>query len=562
MHIHPEELSAKNTFFLILAAWFVVNLLQAVFTGMSNDESYYALWGQHLAWGYFDHPPMVAVFNFLSALLFCGNLGVRFLTVLAQVGTLWLVWKMIDEKEADNRKVCTFFIISASLVMFAALGFVTTPDAPLLFFTAFFLLSYKLFLKNENARNTLLLCLSMAGMVYSKYQACLVIGFIVLSNVRLLAKPKFWLAGIGALLLLSPHFYWQYSNHFPSFQYHLVDRSSQFQLKFFLEFIPNQLAVFNPFTLGLVIYVLFKFRSKDVFERGLYVLIIGFLSFFWVMAYRGHVEPHWTVACSIPMIIILYNRSKEHEFVRKYIARYVLGSVVLILLIRVALVCPPLAGKVGFDEKKKFKAIESVAGKLPVVFTGSFQKPSMYTFFSGHPSTTISSIYNRRTQFDVWQTENAFEGKPVFVCAKVEGLSQSYQVGGQTFEGFFTDRFHSAMRLKVKAEMPAESVIHRGDTIHTSFSVHNPYPYSIDFKDKTFPVSICACFFTKKVKEICPITSKMDFSVMKPLETVSGEMSVIVPELEEGEYTFSVTTNSVFGPALENDMYKMKIVKK
>ncbi|MFA7044482.1 MAG: hypothetical protein WC186_09070, partial [Bacteroidales bacterium] len=389
----------------------------------------------------------------------------------------------------------------------------------------------------------------------------LVIGFIVLSNVRLLAKPKFWLAGIGALLLLSPHFYWQYSNHFPSFQYHLVDRSSQFQLKYFLEFIPNQLAVFNPFTFGLVIYVLFKFRSKDVFERGLYVLIIGFLSFFWVMAYRGHVEPHWTVACSIPMIIILYNRSKEHEFVRKYIARYVLGSLVLILLIRMALVCPPLAGKAGFDEKKKFKAIESVARELPVLFTGSFQRPSMYTFFSGHPSTTISSIYNRRTQFDVWQIERAFEGKPVFVCAEVEGLSQSYRVDGLTFEGFFTDRFHSAMRLKVKAEIPVESVIHRGDTIHTSFSVHNPYPYSINFKDKTFPVSICACFFTKKVKEICPIISKMDFSVMKPLETVSGEMSVIVPELENGEYTFTVTTNSVFGPALENDMFKVKIVK-
>ncbi|MCK9312307.1 MAG: glycosyltransferase family 39 protein, partial [Bacteroidales bacterium] len=152
MHIPSKELSAKNTFLLMLTAWFVMNLLQAVFTGMSNDESYYALWGQRLAWGYFDHPPMVAVFNFLSSLLFCGNLGVRFMTVLAQIGTLWLVWKMIDEKEASNRKVCTFFIISASLVMFAALGFVTTPDAPLLFFSALFLLSYKLFLKSENAR--------------------------------------------------------------------------------------------------------------------------------------------------------------------------------------------------------------------------------------------------------------------------------------------------------------------------------------------------------------------------------------------------------------------------
>ena len=98
--------------------------------------------------------------------------------------------------------------------------------------------------------STLLLCLTMVGMVYSKYQASLVIVFVILSNFRLLLKPKFWLAGICALLLLSPHFYWQYSNHFPSFQYHLVDRSNHFQLRFFLEYLPNQLVVFNPFTLG------------------------------------------------------------------------------------------------------------------------------------------------------------------------------------------------------------------------------------------------------------------------------------------------------------------------
>ena len=140
MQICKKDISAKKVFSLLLAIWFVINLLQAAFTGMSNDESYYALWGKHLAWGYFDHPPMVAVFNFLSSLLFNGNLGVRFITVLAQIGTLLLTWRIIDEKEANSRKVVLFFISAASLVMFAALGFITTPDAPLLFFTAFFLL--------------------------------------------------------------------------------------------------------------------------------------------------------------------------------------------------------------------------------------------------------------------------------------------------------------------------------------------------------------------------------------------------------------------------------------
>lgn len=561
MRIFKKNISARKSFFLLLALWFVVNLLQAIFTGIINDESYYAIWGQNLAWGYFDHPPMVAVFNFLSSLLFGGNLGVRFVTIVAQLATLLLTWRIIDDRKADCSQVNIFFIIAASLVMFVALGFITTPDAPLLLFTAFFLFSYKIFLKKESFLNTLLLCLAMSGMVYSKYQSSLVIGLVVLSNMRLLLKPKFWLAGISALLLLSPHFYWQYSNNFPSFQYHLVDRSNHFQWKFFLEYLPNQLAVFNPFTLGLVVYILIKYRSRDVFERGLYFLIIGFISFFGVMAYRGHVEPHWTVACSVPMIILLYHKAKENDAIRKYINSYVFASMLFILIIRIAIIFPPVAGIAGFDEEKKIRAIQAVAGDKPVVFTGSFQKPSLYTFFTGKPSTTISSIFNRRTQFDVWKKELALEGQSVFVCADVNGLSKMYQVDGQTFKGFFTDRFHSSLRLKVKVELPVEINQRSGDTIRTAFSVYNPYDYDINFKDKTFPVSVCACYFTKKIKEIRPVASNVDISVMKPFEKISGVLYTIVPDLPEGDYSFSITTNNVFGPALENEQVKMKIVK-
>lgn len=566
MLISKKNLSGKKTFLLLLALWFIINLLQATFTGMSSDEAYYVLWGKHLAWGYFDHPPMVAVFCFLSSLLFNGNPGVRFITVLTQIATLLLIWRIIDDKKAERKSIYLFFILASSLVMFAALGFTTTPDAPLLFFTALFLLSYKRFLRSESFMNTLLLCLSMAGMVYSKYQSCLVIGLVVLSNLRLLLKPKFWLAGISALLLLSPHFYWQYSHDFPSFQYHLVDRSNQFQLKYFLEFLPNQLAVFNPFTFGLVVYILIKYKSKDIFERGLYFLIIGFIAFFWVMAYRGHVEPHWTVACSIPMIIVLYDKAIGYEPVRKYVNSYVLGSLVLILLARIALFYPPLALKFGFNEEDKFTAIESVAGDMPVIFSSSFQTPSLYTFFTDKPSTTISSIYNRRTQFDVWQFEREFEGKPVFICAEVEGLSRKYDVNGQNFDGFITENFHLAMRLKVSAEPPTTIIWHCGDTIRTNFTMFNPYSYIINFDNKTFPTSLCACFMAKKIKMVCPVISNVEIFSMKPSEKISGKLYTIVPDLPDGDYSFSININSILGPSLENGLenknyFQIRIVK-
>ena len=558
MSAGENKYTGKKAFVLILAIWLVINLLQAIFTGMSSDESYYSLWGKNLAWGYFDHPPMIAFFTLVSSIFFDGGLGVRFMTVLAQIGTLLIVWKLIDDKNAGKRDVQTFFIVASSLIMFAALGFTTTPDSPLLFFVALFLLSYKRFLNEESTVNIILLSLSMAGMVYSKYQSSLVIGLILISNLNLLLKPKFWLAGIMSLTLLFPHFYWQYENNFPSFQYHLVDRSNQFQLKYFLEYFPNQIAVFNPFTLGLVLYIIFKNRFKDIFEKGLYFLIVGFIIFFWFTAYRGHVEPHWTVACSLPMIILVYERAKSSETIRKFIFTYVLGSLIIIFIARIALFIPPMAVKFSYSEKDRFEAIESIAGELPVVFNGSFQAPSLYTYFTENKSTTISSIYNRRTQFDVWQFEREFEGKSVFICAQIDGLSKNYTVKGEKFDGFIVDNFHSALRLNVDFKPLTETAIKAGDTIRTSFSIYNPYPFTIEFNNDEFPLKLCACFATRKFKSINSVVSSRQIVSIKSLEKINGELYTIVPVIPEGEYAFSINIESIFGPSIERGLTNAK----
>ena len=77
-----------------LFIWFIVNLLQGIFTEIHEDEAYYALFGEHLAWGYFDHPPMVALMTFLSSQLFSGTLGVRFCTIIASCLSLFVIWEL------------------------------------------------------------------------------------------------------------------------------------------------------------------------------------------------------------------------------------------------------------------------------------------------------------------------------------------------------------------------------------------------------------------------------------------------------------------------------------
>ena len=130
----------SNRFIVLLLVWGMIDLLCAMLCDIHADEAYYRLYGQYLDWGYFDHPPMIALMTFISDVLVPGtsivakNLSVRLMTVLFHMATVFLVWKTLDIKDrADKRAQNIFFLVSGSMVMFNAYGFITAPDAPLLF---------------------------------------------------------------------------------------------------------------------------------------------------------------------------------------------------------------------------------------------------------------------------------------------------------------------------------------------------------------------------------------------------------------------------------------------
>ena len=565
-----------------LFIWFVVNLLQGIFTEIQEDEAYYALYGEHLSWGYFDHPPMVGLMTFLSSIFFSGSLGVRFFTIIASCLPLLVMWLIANGtafRQAQRpasaevpepvegptiKKVLLFFIIACSIVMFNIYGFVTTPDASLILFSALFLLVYQRYLADKSWKNAFLMGVTMALMVYSKYHAFLLLGLVVLSNLKLLKDGKFWVACLLALALLTPHILWQVSNDFPSFRYHLMQRSEPFRWSYFLEYLPNQLLIFNPFTFGAVVYVLIKrnktsspsidssYRTspsrndmygKLVFERGLRFILIGFFFFFWLMAFRGHVEPHWTIVCVIPVVVLVYRKALINEKLRRYTKFFILPSLLLVLAFRVLLLTP-LADRYGYHGKEKYyKAIEQVAGDRPVVFRGSFQQPALYHYFTGKESSTLQSYFDRMTQYDLWQFDKTWIGKPVFVCGPVNERSESYQVDDVEIEGFLCDDFSSANRLVTTFEITnADSekipVFHHGDTIRIDFSIYNPCEAAIDFQHKDFAKSIKAHYLPGDAFSYCFYEKIMEIG---PQSTYQGQLYTIVnEEIGLGKHRFNL----------------------
>lgn len=554
-----KKLNNRTIFNLFLVLWFIINLLQAAFTEITNDEAYYALYGKFLSWGYYDHPPMVALLTQISSIFFSGNLGVRFTTVLLQIGTLMLTWSLLEQNEFKT-KLYRFFIISASLVMFSAYGFIVTPDVSLLFFTALFLVGYKRFLVREDWTTVLLMTLAMAGLVYSKYQAVIVIGFVVLSNLSLLRNYKFWIAGVTALLFVSPHFYWQYANHFPSLQYHLIDRSEGFNWIYLLEYIPNQLVVFNPFALVAVFYIIFKFKPQDLFERAQYFLIVGFIGFFGLMTYRGHAEPHWTVACSIPMIVLLVNSSFRIQRAAHFIRKYIVPTVVLVFIIRIALVSTLLPEVLGFNGKDtKYEAIHKVAGESPVVFVGSFQKPSLYTFFTGNPSTVVSALESRRTQFDIWKFDQQFVDTTVFVCVADSAHSYTYEIDGKKVEGFFTDHLQVTNDITIHFEM-TEFSLKAGEELSIPFIITNPTSRDINFNHSEFPVEICPIFIQGDTLKLAHGKLLRPIKILAANSNESNNIHFKMLDLPAGNYQIGLSLhNSIFGSGLNSNFIKVKV---
>ncbi len=515
--------------------WFLINLLQGIFTEIQEDEAYYALFGEHLAWGYYDHPPMVGLMAFLSSVLFSGTLGVRFFTIIAACFALFVMWLTAINRPFDTstgskledlnpKSVLLFFIIAFSIVMLNIYGFVTTPDAGLIVFSALFLFVYQRYLNDNSWKNALVMGFMMALMIYSKYHAFLFLGLIVLSNLKLLKDGKFWVACLVALILLTPHIVWQVSNDFPSFRYHFAGRNEAFRWSYFWEYLPNQLLIFNPFTFGAVVYVLCidSLRPSDhvipteergsvsvvgwsrndmhsnlVFERGMRFILIGFFFFFWLMAFRGHVEPHWTIVCVIPAVVLVYRKSLVDEKLTKYIKRFILPSLLLVLAFRILLLTS-FADRFGYHGKEAYyHAIEQVAGDHPVAFQGSFQQPALYHYFTGKESAALRSYYDRKTQYDLWQFDKDWMGNQVFVSTSLHKLSKEYQVNGVVFKGFLAEHFQSANRLVTtfcitNADTTRTPVFHHGDTIQVDFTIHNPYGQDIDFHHPEFDLCIKA----------------------------------------------------------------------
>ena len=479
------SLGADRLVLLWLGVWWIANLVQAGFTELANDEAYYHMFAERIAWGYFDHPPVTALLVWAGERLFGGELGVRFFFTVLQPLYLWILWRLIRPADAGRRDAALFVVVSAATLMLQLYGFIAVPDGPLMFTTALFLLTFKWFSENRR-RAWLWMGIAMALMAYSKYHGALVVLFALAANPRQLLRPALYSSGAVALLLLVPHLVWQYEHDWASFAYHLSGRNSVNRPGYVVEFLANVLVVFNPFFVPLYVQAWRKVKPQTPVGRALKLLPVAFIVFFMLSSLRGYVQPQWVIVSCFGLVCVLFAYARRHPRTRRYVMRAGGVTVGLIVLVRLVMIFNPLGIRFEvFNNPESYAAIAAEADGRPVVFRYGYAVAAKYAFYTGGEAYCQPNIRYRTHQWQFRDDDSQFIGREVLVECPDGTVSDSTRqvrtltmANGRSFTWFVDPAFHP-VRLVDIAFTGLPGRVAAGETLRLELRIRNPYPYAI-----------------------------------------------------------------------------------
>src|SRR5215469_4047443 len=189
----------RNTCLTVLAL-VVLRLVAAAWTPITFDEAYYWMWSKHLAGGYYDHPPMVALV-IRAGTLIAGDteLGVRLVSILLALPMSYAIYRAAAIL-FDGVRVAATAAILLNVTLMAAVGtLIVTPDSPLLVAASFVLFFLAKVLETGRGAWWLAVGAAVGCALLSKYTA-LLFGPAILIWLVAVPKQRRWLISLWPYL--------------------------------------------------------------------------------------------------------------------------------------------------------------------------------------------------------------------------------------------------------------------------------------------------------------------------------------------------------------------------
>ena len=299
-----ERRLVRNTVLTVLAL-VGLRLVAAALTPLTFDEAYYWMWSKHLAGGYYDHPPMVAVVIRLGTMI-AGDteLGVRLVSILLALPMSYAVFRAAAILFGGVRVAATAAILLNVTLMAAVGTLIVTPDAPLLVASSFVLFFLAKVLETGRGAWWLAAGAAVGAALLSKYTAlffgpAILIWLVSVPNLRRwLLTPWPYLGGLVALALFAPVILWNADHHWVSFIKQMGRaRIEDFRPAFIGELIPTQVAFATPlvFILGAMGLHALAWRKAGAFAASALInaMFWTIVAYFVWHSLHARVEANW-----------------------------------------------------------------------------------------------------------------------------------------------------------------------------------------------------------------------------------------------------------------------------
>lgn len=433
---------------LIVAVAALVRLALATVVPLFPDETYYWEWSRHLAAGYFDHPPAIAILIRAGTIVFGDTaLGVRAGVVLAGAIMSWALVTLARDldlaREGDagaGRPDAVDLLHSptvrtalfASIIPVALVGFaIATPDAPLLATTAVALVALSRALaappRSRQSLGWWIAAGIMLGLGFcSKYTAVLLpLGVLVAllaraSLRRRLAEPGPYVATIVAVLVVSPTLIWNARHAWVSFAFQLhhglgTPHGSPVGRE--LSLVGGQLGLITPILAVLAVIAVVRALRHGSDDRRFLLATVAtvVIAFFAISAIRKPVEANWPAPAFVAAIPLLAFQPSTRRWRGWLVGGLALAAVVSVLVIMDALanifpVPPrrdPLARAQGWRDLAS--AVTRARETLPPACSATwiaadrYQDASELAFhLPAHPRVFSLNLGSRANQYDLW----------------------------------------------------------------------------------------------------------------------------------------------------------------
>jgi len=286
---------------------------------LSQDEAYQWTWSKHLALSYYSKPPGIALIQFAGTHLFGDTaFGVRFFSPLFAAILSVLVLRFFA-REVNARAAFWLLLAVTAAPLLVVGSILMTIDPPLVLCWMWALVAgWRAAQPDGKTRDWLVVGLAMGLGFLCKYTAayqiiCFAVFFALWPPARIhLRKRGPWLALLILLLCTTPVIVWN-AEHGWITVHHVasnagLDSKWKPTLRYVLDFLVVEFALFNPFFFVGAIFAAFAFwKVRRERPLWLYFFCMGAPVFLGHLLWSFHsrIQPNWIAPAVPPMFCLM-----------------------------------------------------------------------------------------------------------------------------------------------------------------------------------------------------------------------------------------------------------------